>query len=52
MTAWFTFKGRDIGLTGTLANEEIDGRVSWTGEEGSAPPPPQAKNSEKKKKKK
>jgi hypothetical protein len=46
MTVWFTFKGREIGLTGKLADEEIDSRISWTGEEGSAPPLPQPKNRE------
>ena len=40
ISAYFTIKGRDIGLTGPLANEEIDFRVSCQGmAEGSAPPP-------------
>ena len=39
MTAWFTVKGGDLGLTGPLASEEIDARISWTGQEGTAPAP-------------
>ena len=51
ITAWFTFTGRELGLTNEFANEEIDGRFSWTGGEGSTPPQPHSKNREANKKK-
>ncbi len=48
MTAWFTFKGKEMGLKGPLADEDIDARISWTGQEGDAPTPPQPKTPAKK----
>lgn len=39
MTAWMTFKGKILGLTGKLADEDIDARISWTGSVNSGVPP-------------
>jgi len=39
MTAWFTFKGSQLGLPGKAGTADIEAKISWTGQEGAAPPP-------------
>jgi hypothetical protein len=47
MTAWFTFKGSELGLPGKAGASEIDARISWTGQEGTPPAPGAPANAKK-----